>query len=54
MNPWLFGGLAALAAWFVLIFVAPVDIGAVHVLLAAGLVALVVWWGKREVGGSKQ
>lgn len=48
MNPWLFGGLAALVAWFVLIFIAPVGIGAVHVLLGAGLVALVVWWGKKR------
>lgn len=54
MNPWLFGGLAALVVWFVLIFIVPVDIGAVHVLLGAGLVALVVWWGKREPVSSKQ
>lgn len=50
MNPWLFGGLAALAAWFVLTFIAPTGIGAVHVLLGAGLVALVVWWGRRDGG----
>lgn len=53
MTPWLFGGLAALAAWFVLTFIAPVDIGAVHVLLGGGLVALVVWWGKRGVGSEQ-
>jgi hypothetical protein len=48
VNAWLFGGLAALVAWFVLIFIAPAGIGAVHILLGVGLVALVVWWGKKK------
>jgi hypothetical protein len=48
VNLWLFGGLAALIAWFLLIFIVPAGQGAVHVLLGAGLVALVVWWGRRE------
>ncbi|MDZ4674036.1 MAG: hypothetical protein SGI84_06245 [Gemmatimonadota bacterium] len=47
MNLWLFGGLASLAAWLLLTFVVPSGTGVVHVLLGAGLVALVVWWGKR-------
>lgn len=47
MPVWLFAGLGCLAAWFVLIFLVPVGVGAVHILLAAGLVALVVWWGRR-------
>ena len=48
MNSWLIGGLACLVVWFILTFVAPVDIGAIHILLGAGLVGLVVWWGRRE------
>lgn len=47
MSPWLLAGLACLVAWFLLTFLAPVGMGAVHVLLGAGLVALVVWWGRR-------
>ena len=48
MPLWLFGGLACLVAWFVLTFLAPVGIGAVHALLGVGLVALIVWWARRE------
>ena len=50
MNPWLLGGLACLLAWFVLTFLVPVNLGAVHVLLGMGLVAVVVWWGQRGSG----
>lgn len=53
MNLWLYGGLAALAAWFLLTFIAPIEVGAVHILLGAGLVAVVVWWARRdETAGS--
>ena len=36
--------LAALALWFVLGFVTGVTAGAVHLLLAAGVVLAVRWW----------
>jgi len=52
VNPWLLGGLACLLAWFVLTFVSPAGTGMVHVLLGAGLVAVVVWWGRRDAGGA--
>jgi len=52
VNPWLLGGLACLLAWFVLTFLAPAGTGMVHVLLGAGLVAVVVWWGRRDAGGT--
>jgi len=56
VNPWLFGGVSALVAWFVLTFVVQAAVGAVHALLGVGLVALVVWWGKRDTpaaGGTR-
>lgn len=52
MTLWLFAGLACLLAWAVLTFVTPVGIGAVHALLGAGLVALVVWWAGRDAAPS--
>jgi len=52
VNLWLFGGLASLAAWIVLTFVVPAGTGATHVLLGVGLVAIVVWWGKRPPGAA--
>ena len=47
MTLWLFGGLASLAAWILLTFVVPAGTGMTHLLLGTGLVAIVVWWGKR-------
>lgn len=47
VNLWFLGGLASLAAWIVLTFLVPSGTGVTHVLLGVGLVALVVWWGKR-------
>lgn len=52
VNLWLFGGLASLVAWIVLTFVVPAGTGATHVLLGVGLVAIVVWWGKRPPGAA--
>lgn len=48
MDLWLFGALASLAAWFLLTFVVPAGTGLVHILLGAGLVALIVWWARRR------
>lgn len=39
--------LAALVLWFVLAFVVAVPSGAVHLLLAAGVVLAVRWWALR-------
>lgn len=53
MNLWLFAGLASLAVWFVFTFVSPIGMGVVHIPLGVGLVALVVWWGKRAVSSEQ-
>jgi hypothetical protein len=39
--------LAALALWYLLAFVARVEAGAVHLLLAAGVILAVRWWALR-------
>ena len=39
--------LAALALWYILAFVTGVTAGAVHLLLAAGVVLAVRWWALR-------
>lgn len=36
--------LVALALWFVLAFVVRIQAGAVHLLLAAGMILAVRWW----------
>ncbi len=41
--------LAALALWYVLAFVTGVTAGAVHLLLAVGVVLAVRWWALRPV-----
>jgi len=38
--------IASLTLWIVLVFVAPVTSGLVHVLLAVGTTALVRWWAQ--------
>jgi len=40
--------LAALALWFVLLVPVGISAGAVHLLLAAGVVLLVRWWALRK------
>jgi hypothetical protein len=40
--------LASLVAWAVLVFVAGVSAGAVHLLLALGVTLLVRWWALRD------
>jgi hypothetical protein len=42
--------LAALALWCVLAFVVRVEAGAVHLLLATGVILLVRWWALRPTG----
>lgn len=39
--------LAALALWYVLAFVVRVQAGAVHLLLAVGVMLAVRWWALR-------
>ena len=45
--------LASLAAWAVLVFVAPVTSGVVHLLLAFGTTLLVRWWALRDSPGTR-
>ena len=40
--------LAALALWYSLAFVARMQAGAVHLLLAAGVILAVRWWALRK------
>jgi len=40
--------LAALALWYILVFVARLQAGAVHLLLAAGVILAVRWWALRK------
>lgn len=40
--------LAALALWYVLLVPVGITAGAVHLLLAVGVVLLVRWWAIRE------
>ena len=49
VNASLIGGLALLALWVVLAFVAPVGAGWVHLLMASGVVLLI----RRVVTGPK-
>ena len=44
----LLAALALLAAWIVLTFVTPLGVGAVHLLLAAGVTLLVRWLALRD------
>ena len=39
--------VAALALWYVLVFVVRVQAGAVHLLLAVGTMLAVRWWARR-------
>jgi uncharacterized membrane protein YvlD (DUF360 family) len=39
--------VAALALWWLFVFVAGVQAGAVHLLLAAGVILAVRWWALR-------
>lgn len=41
MNPSLILGLICLALWVLLGFVAPVGVGAIHLLLAAGVLLII-------------
>ena len=50
----LLGSLLCLALWVLLVFVRPVGLGIVHLLLAAGAVLWVRWWGQRTAVTSKQ
>lgn len=49
---WLVGGVACILVWIVLTFVTPVGLGVVHVLLGAGVLALIRGWVDRESVGS--
>lgn len=42
--------LAALVLWFILLVPVGVQAGAVHLLLASGVVLLVRWWALRPEG----
>lgn len=39
--------LLSLAAWFILAFVVRLEVGAVHLLLAAGVGLAIRWWALR-------
>ena len=41
-------GVLALVAWVLLTYVVPAGLGAVHALLAVGMVLLVYWWARRH------
>jgi hypothetical protein len=45
------GAIVALLLWFLLTFAVPVGLGAVHLLLAAGVVLLIRWWALRKAAG---
>jgi len=47
LGPTLFGAVAALIAWAVLIFGGITNAGVTHLLLAVGAVLLVRWWALR-------
>ena len=49
---WLVGGVVCLVVWIVLTFVTPVGLGVVHVLLGAGVLALIRGWVEREAASS--
>ena len=49
---WLAGGIACILVWIVLTFVTPVGLGVVHVLLGAGVLALIRGWVDGESVGS--
>ena len=49
---WLVGGVACILVWIVLTFVTPVGLGVVHVLLGAGVLALIRGWVDRDSVGS--
>lgn len=53
MAPSLIASVVCLALWAVLVFIRPVGLGVVHVLLAAGAVLLVRWWGMRPLDGER-
>jgi len=40
--------LAALALWYILAVVVRVQAGAVHLLIAAGVILAVRWWALRD------
>jgi len=43
----LVASLVLLATWLVATFIAPVGIGLIHILLAAGVVLWIRWWALR-------
>jgi hypothetical protein len=45
---WMVAGVVCLLVWVVLTFIAPVGLGVVHVLLGAGVLALIRGWVERE------
>ena len=49
---WLIGGAASILVWIVLTFVTPVGLGVIHILLGAGVLALIRGWVERESGGA--
>ncbi len=44
MRLTLLGALTLLVAWVIFGFITPVGVGAIHLLLAAGVTLLVRWW----------
>ena len=47
MNWNLIGAIAALVLWILVVFIAPVGLGIVHLLLAVGVGLLIRWWALR-------
>lgn len=44
MRLTLVGAIVLLVAWIIFGFITPVGVGAIHLLLAAGVTLLVRWW----------
>lgn len=51
---WMVFGAGCLLVWVILTFVAPAGLGVVHVLLGAGVLALIRGWVERESVGDSQ
>lgn len=44
--------ILSLLLWILLTFVVPVGLGVVHLLLGAGVLLMIRWWGERNDTGT--